>query len=257
MQSILQRSIVKVGRFEADAGAESQHLISAHLIFQLALTVGKHFQSIGLIRAGKQHLPQRGVARAILGLRHHEDIADQRAFDEKSRGADEHEFANFLRVSRGDLGSDPAADAAAYQIKLGQLQGVENFKIVKNHVLDNVDVFILVRLRAAGVGRRDHLGVLRQFFMKGYPAFFHRVDIGEAMKIKQRGAFAGFQNPNLAFVDLESATAQWSASGACSTLAPGNSSVNCFKESWRSAGATFSANNFMLLRASWSGILPS
>jgi hypothetical protein len=85
-------------------------------------------------------------------------------------------------MARGDLGSDPAADAAAYQIKLRQLQGVENFKVMKNHVLDDIDVLILIRLRAPGMGRRDHVGVLGQFFMERHPAFFHRVDVSEAME---------------------------------------------------------------------------
>ena len=42
---------------------------------------------------------------------HHENIADQRAFDEQAGGADQDQLANFIRVARGDFGSDPAADA--------------------------------------------------------------------------------------------------------------------------------------------------
>ena len=138
-------------------------------------------------------------------------------------GADENEFANFFRVARGDLGGDPAADAAAYQIKLRQLQGVENFKIVKNHVLDDVDVFIFVRLRAAGVGRRDHAGVLRQFFMKRHPAFFHRMNVGEAMKIKQRGAVPVSKTQTLRPLTSRARPLNGPPPPACSTLMPGNS----------------------------------
>ena len=86
--------------------------------------------------------------------------------------ADEHEFANFLRVAGGDFGGDPAADTAAYQIKLRQLQDVEEFKIVKNDVIDGVDIFIFVGLSAARVGRSDHGGALSQLFMKREPSFF-------------------------------------------------------------------------------------
>ena len=93
--------------------------------------------------------------------------------------------------------------------------------------------------------------------MKRQPAFFHRMNIGEAVQIKQRLAVAVFQDLNFASVNLDDAAAQWTASADCSTLMPGYSSVNCFKETWRNAGATFSAKSFMLLRARWSGMLPS
>src|SRR5437773_4229077 len=120
---------------------------------------------------------------------------------------------------------------------------------MKNHVFDGVDVLILIGLGAAGVSRRDHASTLGERLMKRHPAFFHGVNVGEAVQIKQRIAAAAFQNLNVAIVNVDDPADQWTASADCSRLMPGYSSVNCFKEAWRNAGATFSAKSFMLLRA--------
>ena len=85
-----------------------------------------------------------------------------------------------MGLARGDLSGDPAAYAAPHKIKLCQLQGVENFKELKNNVLDDVDVLILVGLRAAGMRRRDHGCALGEPFMKRHPALFNAVHVGEA-----------------------------------------------------------------------------
>src|SRR6185503_17901675 len=160
-------------------------------------------------------------------------------------------------MTHGDLGGDPAADASPDKVELRQLECIENFEIGKYHVLDRVDVFVFVALSAAGVGGSDYARAFGELLVKWQPAFFHRMNIGEAMQIEQRRAVAVFHSPNLPALDLDSASAQWSSSADASTLTPGNSWVNCCKDCWRNAGATFSANSFMLLRARWSGMLPS
>ena len=85
----------------------------------------------------------------------HEDIADQRAFDEQASGADQHQFANLFRVADGELGGDPAADAAADEIEARELQDIEHFEIMKNHVFDGVDILVFIGQSAAGMSRRD------------------------------------------------------------------------------------------------------
>ena len=74
-------------------------------------------------------------------------------------------------MARGDLGGDPAADAVADEVELVELQGVEDFEIVKDHVFDDIDVFVLVALGAAGMGRRDDASAFRQLFVKRQPDF--------------------------------------------------------------------------------------
>jgi hypothetical protein len=60
---------------------------------------------------------------------------------------------NFFRVAHGELGGDPATDAVADEIELVEFKRVDHFEIVKDHVFDHVNVFVLVALGAAGMGR--------------------------------------------------------------------------------------------------------
>src|SRR6266545_4578450 len=126
-------------------------------------------------------------------------------------------------MARGDLGGDPTTDAIADEIELRKLKRVQDFKVVEDNVFDGVDVLVLVRLRAAGVSWRDQASVLGQSLMKRQVVFFHRVNVGETVKIEQGGAAALFQNPDFASVDIDIASAQWSASADDSTLTPGYS----------------------------------
>jgi len=133
-------------------------------------------------------------------------------------------------MTHRELGGDPAADAAADEIELGQLQGIEDFEIVENHVFDGIDVLVFIGLRAAGVSGSDHACVLRELLMKRHPTFFDRVNVGEAVEVEQRRAVATFQDLNFVLVNVDDLSAQWIASADCSKLMPGYSSVNWFKE---------------------------
>src|SRR5262245_34083046 len=97
---------------------------------------------------------------------------------------------------------------------------------------------------------RDQMGMFRQLLMKRQPRFFDRVNISEAVQIKQRRAIAVFQEPDFASVDFYTAAAhQCTAGPDCAIFVSGYSRANSFKESRRNTGATFSAKSFMLLRA--------
>ena len=68
MQPPAQRTIVEIGRLEADEGAEAQHLIAAHFLLDVAAAVGKKAPCHRAIRVGKIELAQRGVIDAALRL---------------------------------------------------------------------------------------------------------------------------------------------------------------------------------------------
>src|ERR1043166_1108858 len=125
-------------------------------------------------------------------------------------------------MGRRALRGGPAADAASDEIKLSKFQSVENFEVVKNHIFDRVDIFVLVALSAAGMRRGNHPRLFCQTFVKWQPTLLHAVHIGKAMQINQRRSAAVFENPNFAPVDLDTPPAQWSASAGCSILTPGN-----------------------------------
>ena len=216
---ISQRVIVKIRRLEPDARAEPQHLIAAHFIFQFAFAIGKHIQSITLIGARKKHFAQRGVARAELRLRHHEYVPDQRAWDEQAGSADQHELADFFRMTHRKLGGDPAADASCRSDRTASdFERIEDFEIVKNHVFDGVDVSVLVGARAAGVRRRDHARALRKCFVKRQPACLspsgHRRSRADRAAAPRRR----FRTLNLTTANVDDRAAQWIASADCSKL---------------------------------------
>ena len=68
-------------------------------------------------------------------------------------------------MARRNLGRDPAADAMADQVEARQVERVEEFEIVEDHVVDGGGVE-LVGAIAAGMRRRDHVAVLRQPLME-------------------------------------------------------------------------------------------
>src|SRR6185503_13164293 len=96
-------------------------------------------------------------------------------------------------MTNSELRGDPAADARSDQIKGCQLEGIEDFQIVKDHVLNRIDIFVLVGACAARVRGSDEPRALRKFFMKWQPNFFYRMHIGKAMQMKQRGTLAAFE----------------------------------------------------------------
>ena len=126
----------------------------------------------------------------------------------KPGGADQHELADFLRMTSGNLGGDPTADASADEIELRKLESIENFEIVKHDVFYYFDIFVFVTLRTAGMGGCDHARACRQVVRETATSVPYRMNIGESMQIEQRRAAAIFEQPNFPAVDLNNASAQ-------------------------------------------------
>ena len=177
-------------------------------------------------------------------------------WNEQSCGADQNHLANLFRVARRKFCCNPAADAAADQVKLRNVQCIQKLQIVKDHIFDGFDIFILVTLRASGMRRRNDPSPCSETIVEGHPAFFNGVDIDEAVQVEQRSATAVLQEPNLALFEIQKAAAHKRASFGCSMLTPGYSRSKKGNECSRRRGATCSANKVMLFSASSLDMLP-
>ena len=92
-------------------------------------------------------MAQALVARARLGLHHHEQIADRRAGHEQSRCPQQRERAHLLAMAHRDLGRDPAADRRADQVEIGQTERIDDLQIVEDEIVDGLGQIVLLRLR--------------------------------------------------------------------------------------------------------------
>ena len=105
-------------------------------------------------------------------------------------------------MAHRNLGGDPAADAMADQVEAGQIERVEQFEIVEDHVVDGGGVE-LVGAIAAGMRGRDDLAVLRQPLMERHEIAGDAMHVGEAVQINQRRAAAGLGDGDLAPADVD------------------------------------------------------
>src|SRR5918995_4921318 len=170
-----------------------------------------------MIVAGEKHFAQPYVTGAALRLSHHEDITDQCPFDEQSCGANQNQLTNFFRVARGNFCRNPTAYATADQVELRNVQRIEKLQIVKDDIFNGLDILVLVALGTARMCRRNEPRVCSEAFVERHPGFLDRMNVGEAVQIKQRSAAAVFQEPNFALIEVQDAAAHGCAS-VCSLM---------------------------------------
>ena len=139
------------------------------------------FRGVG---GAEQHVAQSLVARAGLGLHHHEQIADRRAGDEQPGCPQERKRAHLLAMAHRDLGGDPPADRGAGQVEIGQPERIDDLQIVEDEIVHGLGQVILGAVAAPRVCGCDDTEFLPEAMVERQPIRPRAMNVGEPVQVE-------------------------------------------------------------------------